>query len=98
MIIVRVPGKRNPHVRFSEVDPDVDSDMSFAILNERNAGLALNEEKCKVRVTFRERSGTSAFLRKTNNAAATDARVDGRAGVGGPAHAHVHVLRDVRAR
>ncbi|KAH6936114.1 hypothetical protein HPB50_013429 [Hyalomma asiaticum] len=60
MIIVRVPGRRNPHVRFSGVDPDVDSDRFFAMLNERNAGLALNEEHCKVRITFRERSGTPA--------------------------------------
>ncbi|KAH6941946.1 hypothetical protein HPB50_024811 [Hyalomma asiaticum] len=62
MIIVRVPGRRNPHVRFSGIDPDVDSDRFFAMLNERNAGLALNEEHCNVRITFRESSGTSAFI------------------------------------
>ncbi|KAH7987085.1 hypothetical protein HPB52_024530 [Rhipicephalus sanguineus] len=61
-IAVRVPGKRKPHVRFSGVDPDVSQDRFFAMLNERNAGLQVNEEQCAVRMVFRERSGTNAFV------------------------------------
>ncbi|KAH7964376.1 hypothetical protein HPB51_027385 [Rhipicephalus microplus] len=61
-ISVRVPNKRNPHVRFSGVDPDVNQDRFFNTLKERNAGLEIDEERCKVRVAFRERSGTNAFI------------------------------------
>ncbi|KAH7963901.1 hypothetical protein HPB52_023774 [Rhipicephalus sanguineus] len=61
-IAVRVPGKRKPHVPFSGVDPDVSQDRFFALLNERNAGLQVNEDQCAVRMVFRERSGTNAFV------------------------------------
>ncbi|KAH7963850.1 hypothetical protein HPB52_023723 [Rhipicephalus sanguineus] len=61
-IAVRVPGKRKPHVRFSGVDPDVSQDRFFTLLNERNAGLQVDETQCAVKMVFRERSGTNAFV------------------------------------
>ncbi|KAL3243040.1 hypothetical protein MRX96_020717 [Rhipicephalus microplus] len=61
-ISVRVPNKGNPHIRFSGADPDVDKDRFFIILKERNAGLEIDEEWCKVRVPFRKRSGNNAFI------------------------------------
>ncbi|KAL3247588.1 hypothetical protein MRX96_057013 [Rhipicephalus microplus] len=61
-ISVRVPNKRNPHIRITGGDPDVDKDTFFNILKERNAGLEIDEERCKVRVAFCERSGTNTFI------------------------------------
>ncbi|KAH7985228.1 hypothetical protein HPB49_026538 [Dermacentor silvarum] len=60
--LVRLGQKRNPHVKFNGVDPDIAPDEFLRVLNERNEGLDLDLEKCKVRVTFRERAGTSAFV------------------------------------
>ncbi|KAH8036486.1 hypothetical protein HPB51_000682 [Rhipicephalus microplus] len=61
-ISIRVPSMRNPHIRLSAVDPDVDKDTFFNILKERKAGLEIDEKRCKVRVSFRKRSGTNAFI------------------------------------
>ncbi|KAH7987086.1 hypothetical protein HPB52_024531 [Rhipicephalus sanguineus] len=59
---MRVPDKRNPHVRFSGVDPEINPDEFLRLLNERNPSLQLDMERAKVRVTFRERGGTKAFV------------------------------------
>ncbi|KAH7933454.1 hypothetical protein HPB49_012600 [Dermacentor silvarum] len=61
-IIVRRGQKRNPHVKVSGVDPDIGPGEFLKILNDRNQGLDLDLEKCKVRVTFRERAGTRAYV------------------------------------
>ncbi|KAH7962824.1 hypothetical protein HPB52_018083 [Rhipicephalus sanguineus] len=65
-VSVRVSGKRKPHVRFSGVDPDVSQDRFFVLLDERSAGLQIDEEQCTVRMVFRERSGTNAFVGEVN--------------------------------
>ncbi|KAL3243037.1 hypothetical protein MRX96_020714 [Rhipicephalus microplus] len=59
---VRVPDKRNPHVRFSGVDPGIATQDFVRLLSERNPNLQLNEETCKVRVSFRERTGTMGHV------------------------------------
>ncbi|KAH7963900.1 hypothetical protein HPB52_023773 [Rhipicephalus sanguineus] len=59
---MRVPDRRNPHVRFSGVDPEINPDEFLRLLNERNPNLQLDMERAKVRVTFRERGGTKAFV------------------------------------
>ncbi|KAH7942370.1 hypothetical protein HPB49_023500 [Dermacentor silvarum] len=61
-ILVRVCQKRNPHVQFSGVDPGIGPDEFINILYDRNQELDLDLEKCKVRVTFRERAGTRAYV------------------------------------
>lgn len=59
---VRVPERRNPHVRFSGVDPEVGPDEFLRLLNDHNPNLQLDLERSKIRVTFRERGGTKAFV------------------------------------
>ncbi|KAH7963908.1 hypothetical protein HPB52_023781 [Rhipicephalus sanguineus] len=59
---MRIPDKRNPHVRFSGVDPDIASEEFISRVAERNPHLQLDTDKCKVRASFKERSGTSAFV------------------------------------
>ncbi|KAH7963859.1 hypothetical protein HPB52_023732 [Rhipicephalus sanguineus] len=59
---MRIPEKRNPHVRFSGVDPDITSEEFISRVAERNTHLQLDADKCKVRASFKERSGTSAFI------------------------------------
>ncbi|KAH7963891.1 hypothetical protein HPB52_023764 [Rhipicephalus sanguineus] len=59
---MRIPDKRNPHVRFSGVDPDIVSEEFISRVAERNPHLQLDTDKCKVRASFKERSGTSAFV------------------------------------
>ncbi|KAH7961028.1 hypothetical protein HPB52_001213 [Rhipicephalus sanguineus] len=59
---MRVPDRRNPHVRFSGVDPEINPDEFLRLLNERNPNLQLDMERANVRVTFRERGGTKAFV------------------------------------
>ncbi|KAH7963911.1 hypothetical protein HPB52_023784 [Rhipicephalus sanguineus] len=59
---IRVPDKRNPHIRFSRVDPEITPDAFLRLLNERNPSLQLDMERSKVRVTFRERGGRKAFV------------------------------------
>ncbi|KAH7961031.1 hypothetical protein HPB52_001216 [Rhipicephalus sanguineus] len=66
---VRVPEKRNPHLRFSEVDPEIGPDEFLWLLNDRNPNLQLDLERSKVRVTFRERGGTKAFVVEVDPAA-----------------------------
>ncbi|KAL3234656.1 hypothetical protein MRX96_022620 [Rhipicephalus microplus] len=61
-ITVRVPDKRNPHVRFSGVDPEIATQDFVRLLSELNLNLQLNEETCKVRVSFRERTGTMGHV------------------------------------
>ncbi|KAH7933573.1 hypothetical protein HPB49_014028 [Dermacentor silvarum] len=61
-MFVRLGQKRNPHVKFNGVGPEIAPDEFLRVLNERNEGLDLDLEKCKVRVTFPERAGTSAFV------------------------------------
>ncbi|KAL3227356.1 hypothetical protein MRX96_048778 [Rhipicephalus microplus] len=61
-ITVRVPNKRNPHVRFSGVDPEITTQDFVHLLSERNPNLQLDEETCKVRVSFRERTGTMGHV------------------------------------
>ncbi|KAH7962320.1 hypothetical protein HPB52_015470 [Rhipicephalus sanguineus] len=56
-----IPTKRNPHVRFSGVDPDVPPDDFVARLGERNPQLGLDPNTCKVKTSLRERSGTQAM-------------------------------------
>ncbi|KAH7963852.1 hypothetical protein HPB52_023725 [Rhipicephalus sanguineus] len=59
---MRIPSKRNPHVRFSGVDPDVPPEDFLATLAERNPQLGLDINACKVRTSLRERSGTQAMI------------------------------------
>ncbi|KAH7963910.1 hypothetical protein HPB52_023783 [Rhipicephalus sanguineus] len=59
---MRIPEKRNPHVRFSGVDPDVFADEFVARVADCNPHLQLDPGKCKVRASFRERSGTLAMI------------------------------------
>ncbi|KAH7963906.1 hypothetical protein HPB52_023779 [Rhipicephalus sanguineus] len=59
---MRIPEKRNPHVRFSGVDPDVSADEFVACVADRNPHLQLDLAKCKVRASFKERSGTLAMI------------------------------------
>ncbi|KAH7961728.1 hypothetical protein HPB52_011602 [Rhipicephalus sanguineus] len=59
---MRIPSKRNPHVRFSGVDPDVPPDDFVARLAERNPQLGLALNTCKVKTSLRERSGTQAMI------------------------------------
>ncbi|KAH7963997.1 hypothetical protein HPB51_027767 [Rhipicephalus microplus] len=61
-ITVRVPNKRNPHVRFSGVDPEIATQDFVRLLSERNPNLQLDEETCKVRVSFQERTGTMGHV------------------------------------
>ncbi|KAL3243071.1 hypothetical protein MRX96_020745 [Rhipicephalus microplus] len=61
-ISIRVPSVRKPHIRLSAVDRDVDQDTFFNILKERKTGLEIDEKRCTVRVSFRKRSGTNAFI------------------------------------
>ncbi|KAL3212311.1 hypothetical protein MRX96_051867 [Rhipicephalus microplus] len=61
-ITVRVPNMRNPHVRFSGVDPEITTQDFVRLLSERNPNLQLDEKTCKVRVSFRERTGTMAHV------------------------------------
>ncbi|XP_070384940.1 uncharacterized protein [Dermacentor albipictus] len=68
-LIVRVAEKRNPHVRFSGVDPDVAPQDFIERLNDRNPGLNLDPAKCRVRVTFKERSGTNAYIAEVDPSA-----------------------------
>ncbi|KAH7961707.1 hypothetical protein HPB52_011558 [Rhipicephalus sanguineus] len=60
-LTIRIPNKRNPHVRFSGVNPDVLPDDFVARLVERNPQLRLDPSTCKVK-TVRERSGTQAMI------------------------------------
>ncbi|KAH7963866.1 hypothetical protein HPB52_023739 [Rhipicephalus sanguineus] len=62
VLSMRIPEKRNPHVRFSGVDPDITSEEFISRVAERNTHLQLDTDKCKVRASFKERSGTSAFI------------------------------------
>ncbi|KAH7963705.1 hypothetical protein HPB52_022443 [Rhipicephalus sanguineus] len=59
---IRIPDKRNPHLRFWGVDPDISTDEFIDRVRERNPQLQLDPQKCKVRASFRERSGTSAVI------------------------------------
>ncbi|KAH7933746.1 hypothetical protein HPB49_016700 [Dermacentor silvarum] len=65
-LIVRVGEKRCPHVKFSGVDPDIAPHDFLERLNDRNPGLGLDLETCKVRVTDRERAGTCAYIAEVN--------------------------------
>ncbi|KAH7933568.1 hypothetical protein HPB49_014023 [Dermacentor silvarum] len=65
-VIVRVGEKRCPHVKFSGVDPDIAPHDFLERLNNRNPGLGLDLETCKVRVTYRERAGTCAYIAEVN--------------------------------
>ncbi|KAH7963888.1 hypothetical protein HPB52_023761 [Rhipicephalus sanguineus] len=51
---MRIPDKR--------VDPDITSEEFISRVAERNPHLQLDTDKCKVRASFKERSGTSAFV------------------------------------
>ncbi|KAH7963916.1 hypothetical protein HPB52_023789 [Rhipicephalus sanguineus] len=66
---MRIPERRQPHVRFSGVDPDVATDEFIARINDRNPQSQLDPDTCKVRATFRERSGTSAVIVEVDPAA-----------------------------
>ncbi|KAH7933456.1 hypothetical protein HPB49_012602 [Dermacentor silvarum] len=68
-LLVRVGEKRQPHVKFSGVDPDIAPQDFLARLSQRNPDLDLDLEKSKVRVTFRERAGTCAYIAEVNPAA-----------------------------
>ncbi|KAH7963871.1 hypothetical protein HPB52_023744 [Rhipicephalus sanguineus] len=68
---MRIPEKRNPHVRFSGVDPDVSADEFIARVADRNPHLQIDPGKCKVRASFRERSGTSAIIAEVDPEAFT---------------------------
>lgn len=59
---VRVPARRNPHVRFSGVDPDLGPEEFLRLLDERNPTLRLGADLSNVKVTFRERGGTKAYV------------------------------------
>ncbi|KAH7963923.1 hypothetical protein HPB52_023796 [Rhipicephalus sanguineus] len=61
-LTVRVPEKRNPHVRFSGVDPDITADEFLRLLADRNPSLQLNLDTCRVGVSLRERAGTMAYV------------------------------------
>ncbi|KAH7963060.1 hypothetical protein HPB52_019458 [Rhipicephalus sanguineus] len=65
-VMLRHTRKRNPHVRFSGVDPDVPPDDFPARLAERNPQLQLDINACKVRTSLRERSGTQAIFVEVN--------------------------------
>ncbi|KAH6920896.1 hypothetical protein HPB50_028113 [Hyalomma asiaticum] len=59
---VRVPARRKPHVRFSGVDPDLGPEEFLRLLDERNPTLQIGADISNVKVTFRERSGTKAYV------------------------------------
>ncbi|KAH6920328.1 hypothetical protein HPB50_028686 [Hyalomma asiaticum] len=59
---VRVPARRNPHVRFSGVDPDLGPEEFLRLLDERNPTLQIVADISNVKVTFRERAGTKAYV------------------------------------
>ncbi|KAH7985449.1 hypothetical protein HPB51_026824 [Rhipicephalus microplus] len=59
---IRIPARRNPHVRFSEVDPDLGPEEFLRLLDERNPTLQIGVDISKVKVTFRERGGTKAYV------------------------------------
>ncbi|KAH7963062.1 hypothetical protein HPB52_019460 [Rhipicephalus sanguineus] len=59
---MRIPERRNPHVRFSGVDPDISQADFIDRVRDRNPQLQLDPRTCKVRASFRERSGTSAVI------------------------------------
>ncbi|KAH7931588.1 hypothetical protein HPB51_029800 [Rhipicephalus microplus] len=59
---IRIPARRNPHVRFSGVDPDLGPEEFLRLLDERNPTLQIGVDISKVKVTFRERGGTKAYV------------------------------------
>ncbi|KAH7962718.1 hypothetical protein HPB52_017645 [Rhipicephalus sanguineus] len=66
---MRIPDRRNPHVRFSGVDPDISQSDFIDRVRDRNPQLQLDPQTCKVRASFRERSGTSAVIAEVDPAA-----------------------------
>ncbi|KAH7963996.1 hypothetical protein HPB51_027766 [Rhipicephalus microplus] len=61
-ITIRIPARRNPHMRFSGVDPDLGPEEFLRLLDERNPTLQIGADISKFKVTFRERGGTKAYI------------------------------------
>ncbi|KAH8036384.1 hypothetical protein HPB51_000166 [Rhipicephalus microplus] len=59
---IRIPACRNPHVRFSGVHPDSGPEEFLRLLDDRNPTLQIGVDILKVKVTFRERGGTKAYV------------------------------------
>ncbi|KAH7933123.1 hypothetical protein HPB49_008888 [Dermacentor silvarum] len=66
---IKVAEKRRPHVRLSGVDPDVGAHGLIATINARNPTIHLSPDSCKVRVSFRERSGNFTHVLEVDAAA-----------------------------
>ncbi|KAH8036487.1 hypothetical protein HPB51_000683 [Rhipicephalus microplus] len=59
---IRIPARRNTHVRFSGVDPGLGPEEFLRLLDERNPTLQIGADISKVKVTFLERGGTKAYI------------------------------------
>ncbi|KAH7933201.1 hypothetical protein HPB49_010250 [Dermacentor silvarum] len=68
-ISIKVAEKRRPHVRLSGVDPDVGALGLIYAINARNSTIHLSPDSCKVRVSFRERSGNYTHVLEVDGAA-----------------------------
>ncbi|KAH7977855.1 hypothetical protein HPB49_003763 [Dermacentor silvarum] len=66
---IQVAEKRRPHVRLSGVDPDVGAHGLIAAINARNPTIHFSPDSCKVRVSFRERSGNYTHVLEVDAAA-----------------------------
>ncbi|KAH7945531.1 hypothetical protein HPB49_012103 [Dermacentor silvarum] len=66
---IKVAEKRHPHVRLSGVDLDIGAHSLIAAINARNPSLQLSPDTCKVRVSFRERSGNYTHVLEVDAAA-----------------------------
>ncbi|KAH7965522.1 hypothetical protein HPB49_008533 [Dermacentor silvarum] len=79
---IKVAEKRHPHVRLSGVDPDIGAHGLIAAINARNPSLQLSPDTCKVRVSFRERSGSYTHVLEVDAAAFRSLMACGRLLIG----------------
>ncbi|KAH7953891.1 hypothetical protein HPB49_013709 [Dermacentor silvarum] len=79
---IKVAEKRHPHVRLSGVDPDIGAHGLIAAINARNPSLQLSPDTCKVRVSFRERSGNYTHVLEVDAAAFRSLMACGRLLIG----------------
>ncbi|KAH7985229.1 hypothetical protein HPB52_024245 [Rhipicephalus sanguineus] len=90
-LTVRVPEKRNPHVRFCGVDPDIGADEFLRLLRDRNPSFQLNLETPGGDHGVRGRSGPGC-VPANYGVPAIIHRVDGCTSTRGPPRNDLHLL------
>lgn len=91
-ISIRVPQKRRPRVKFTGVDPDVASTTLVQCINQRNDGINLNPDACRVVASYRERSGNFTHVLEVDSSAYRALTARGRIMIGWTT---VHVSEDL---